>query len=721
MALAYGNGFISNGLVHLVDASNMKSFPGAGTTWSDLSGNNRNGTLNNGLLWGAGNGGAISFDGSNDYVSFPNDIYSTLTTTTFSVWFYLNGTSTWQRVYDFGRGQTLNIFFTPNSGAGVPRFVINIGGGEQQLNDTTSATTGVWYNFVVTLNGSQAQMYRNGTLVATNTSFTYTPSSLGSTTQTWFGRSQYPDPYLNGKIAQFAAYNRVLNSTEIQQNYNYLINRFQSTSVFSPTQISGLQLWLDADDSRTLYSDTSGTTKATTDGTAVALWVDKSGNGNNVSQSTASARPAIKSSFINGRNVLNFDGSNDTLTAPSSTATFKFLHSTGSTVFIVVQYKATGTYRSYFTTATSSSNVGYIIYSPSDNTTYLPWIAGGVGGSLVVANISAADYIDATKAYLVCAASDPTNATAANRATGFKNGGAPYKNNTQTLAASSANSTYDLAIGSEGGAYYANVYIAEILAYNSLLTASQRIQVETYLNNKWGLWSSFNPTSISGLQLWLDSSDSGTLFQDSAGIIPAINDGDPVGYWKDKSGNSKNATQSTAANRPTLKTSIQNSKNILRFDGSNDGLAGSDTGFSTTTSTVFIVCKSAIAGNDNYPIMFGTDASTQLVGLTTYNNQMQITQYGASTYVAFTTNAWNLVYFTKSSNSWTMNLNGTSASTTMTTSTVLSGNYGVGFNKSGNRAFFNGDIAEILIYNSVLSTAQLQQVQTYLNQKWGAF
>ena len=115
MALAYGNGFISNGLVHLVDASNMKSFPGAGTTWFDLSGNNRNGTLNNGLLWGAGNGGAISFDGSNDYVSFPNDIYSTLTTTTFSVWFYLNGTSTWQRVYDFGRGQALNIFFTPNS------------------------------------------------------------------------------------------------------------------------------------------------------------------------------------------------------------------------------------------------------------------------------------------------------------------------------------------------------------------------------------------------------------------------------------------------------------------------------------------------------------------------------------------------------------------------------------------------------------------------------
>ena len=37
---------------------------------------------------------------------------------------------------------------------------------------------------------------------------------------------QYPDPYLNGRIAQFSAYSRVLSAEEISQNYNALRGRF---------------------------------------------------------------------------------------------------------------------------------------------------------------------------------------------------------------------------------------------------------------------------------------------------------------------------------------------------------------------------------------------------------------------------------------------------------------------------------------------------------------
>src|SRR5687768_8105823 len=45
-----------------------------------------------------------------------------------------------------------------------------------------------------------------------------------------------------------------------------------------------------------------------------------------------------------------------------------------------------------------------------------------------------------------------------------------------------------------------------------------------------------------GLQLWLDAADSNTLFQDTAGpgVTPA-NNGDPVGVWRDKSGNNFHA------------------------------------------------------------------------------------------------------------------------------------------------------------------------------------
>ena len=65
-------------------------------------------------------------------------------------------------------------------------------------------------------------------------------------------------------------------------------------------------------------------------------------------------------------------------------------------------------------------------------------------------------------------------------------------------------------------------------------------------------WGDLVPTA--NLKLWLDASDASTLFQDAAGTTPATN-GDPVGLWKDKSGNSKDVTQATAGSRPTYATS----------------------------------------------------------------------------------------------------------------------------------------------------------------------
>ena len=67
MALAYGTGGSLNNCILYLDASNPKSYPGAGTTWYDLSGNNLNATLTNGPIWGGNNQGVINYDGTNDY------------------------------------------------------------------------------------------------------------------------------------------------------------------------------------------------------------------------------------------------------------------------------------------------------------------------------------------------------------------------------------------------------------------------------------------------------------------------------------------------------------------------------------------------------------------------------------------------------------------------------------------------------------------------------
>jgi hypothetical protein len=50
----------------------------------------------------------------------------------------------------------------------------------------------------VTLGGSTGILYVNGTEVGRNSSMTLTPDSFGATTQNYIGKSQYPDPYLDG-------------------------------------------------------------------------------------------------------------------------------------------------------------------------------------------------------------------------------------------------------------------------------------------------------------------------------------------------------------------------------------------------------------------------------------------------------------------------------------------------------------------------------------------
>ena len=56
---------VKDGLILNLDAGNRYSHPGSGTTWSDLSGNNNNGTLVNGVGYSSSNGGSFVFDGTN--------------------------------------------------------------------------------------------------------------------------------------------------------------------------------------------------------------------------------------------------------------------------------------------------------------------------------------------------------------------------------------------------------------------------------------------------------------------------------------------------------------------------------------------------------------------------------------------------------------------------------------------------------------------------------
>ena len=74
MSTRYNPSIVRDNIVQYLDAANTKSYPGSGTTWTDMGSTGIDGTLTNGPTFDSGNIGTISFDGSNDVV----DLNSTL-------------------------------------------------------------------------------------------------------------------------------------------------------------------------------------------------------------------------------------------------------------------------------------------------------------------------------------------------------------------------------------------------------------------------------------------------------------------------------------------------------------------------------------------------------------------------------------------------------------------------------------------------------------------
>jgi hypothetical protein len=80
---------VTDGLVFYVDAGNGNSYPGSGTTWSDLVGGN-DGALTNGPTYDSGNGGSIVFDGVDDVVLVTGDITNLINDYSVDIWWDCN-------------------------------------------------------------------------------------------------------------------------------------------------------------------------------------------------------------------------------------------------------------------------------------------------------------------------------------------------------------------------------------------------------------------------------------------------------------------------------------------------------------------------------------------------------------------------------------------------------------------------------------------------------
>ena len=226
MALSHSPSIITSNLVFCLDAANSKSYPGSGTTWTDLSGNGNNGTLVNGVGYDSDNGRSLSFDGVDDRVTLGTSYTNGYINITVSCWVYVVNAAGSQYIvtkYPGANGWLVYYNNTTN--------YFGVDGRESNavyFNNVTTNTYPVnnWYNVVFTKSSTNWRLYVNSVLDINNTMGNgVTPFNNNGI----LAVGGIPAFSIYGKyqVSNTTIYNRALTPQEIQQNYNALRSRFQ--------------------------------------------------------------------------------------------------------------------------------------------------------------------------------------------------------------------------------------------------------------------------------------------------------------------------------------------------------------------------------------------------------------------------------------------------------------------------------------------------------------
>jgi hypothetical protein len=305
---------VDTSLKLLLDAGTSASYPGTGSTWTDLSGNGNNVTLFNSPTYSNLTTGVLTLNGTNQYAQGSVNFASS-NQFTVSMWVM----NTAREVDDgqiFSLGDEKLLFYTARTGSATP-WVFSVFSPTIFNNIARYSTTvmqlNTWYNLVGVYTGTSFEMFVNGqSILSTSANI----SNVSLTTETYqigrrinTGLTRFPSNLSNLNI-----YNRALTAAEVRQNYNALRERF----VPPPVIDSSLKLWLDASNPAS-YPGTGNT------------WTDLSGNGNNA---TLVVAPTYSST-----GHFTFDGSTQYASIPSSAS----LTTTTPTIIIACTVAASGT------------------------------------------------------------------------------------------------------------------------------------------------------------------------------------------------------------------------------------------------------------------------------------------------------------------------------------------------------------------------------------------
>jgi hypothetical protein len=244
----------------------------------------------------------------------------------------------------------------------------------------------------------------------------------------------------------------------------------QTLAAFSPLTVANCELWLDASDSSSVTLTSS----------AVSQWNDLSGNNRHATQGTANNRPTY-SATVNGRNVITFDGVNDSLISGLASSVI-----TGyATLFCVCRPSPSWTVNGtanfkvplaarnvdatagwgmslYYDATASRQTLNYFWRNAGGNASYGPRADVGVVQVFTIA------FAATSPDRRVCGSSSAYSASL-------------------TSGTGGASNRY-LTVGEDPTqSRYWTDYVAEVLAYSRALTTAEVLSIESYLIAKWGI------------------------------------------------------------------------------------------------------------------------------------------------------------------------------------------------------------------------------------------
>ncbi len=570
--------------------------------------------------------------------------------------------------------------------------------------------------------------------------------------------------FWDGTIHEVLIYNRALSTAERQQVEGYLADKYGYYNINAtwplsyssdvqaqitlnqwtkaqaaayaaflttdpPIPAAGLDVWLKAE------------TGVTADGSGnVSAWADQGPAGNNAVQSSLGDQPAVVSSAINGLPALSFNGTSSYLTVTDNTS----LRPAQMTVFAVGKTGGKTDYQPLLSKPyynSSSWNSPYVAYALGIDPNSDPYFQCAISGTPLGAG--SVNSVGINQPFLLCGGYNGSMGLL--EVSGISQG-------TSSVSGSVDNgdsSRKDLVIGGASSSWlgqFFNGQISEILIYNRALTDTERQQIEIYLADKYGLYDpnatwllayssdvqaqivlnqwdkaqaenyaallASNPDMLTdGLVLWLKA-DSGVTTDGSNNVTA----------WSDQSGNNS-VSQSTLADEPSYVTNDVNGLPALRFNGSQwlTNPANFGPGLNADM-TIIEVGSTSNPSAMQYAFFLGGTGTGQGRGIG-YESNSNVFETTGIAYLAGAVPSANVFVLQAGvcygpQNGATLYQNGANVGTG-----PLSGlqnvSSGITVGAWGGQSFgWQGDIAEILVYDHQLSSDEFAQVNLYLANKY---